>query len=140
MVVGGLVFFDLVLWFAVAPLLPGWEHTLHMSKAESGIVVGAYSAAVLLVAVPAGTLADRFGPRRVTIAATLLFAIAAPLHAFVGSFAELVSLRFAAGVFSAVSWSAALAWAIGSAPPERRGPKRSARLPAGTEASSTAAL
>ncbi len=121
MVVGGLVFFDLVLWFAVAPLLPGWEHSLHMSKAESGIVVGAYSAAVLLVAVPAGTLADRFGPRRVTIAATLLFAIAAPLHAFVGSFAELVSLRFAAGVFSAVSWSAALAWAIGSAPPERRG-------------------
>ena len=121
MVVGALVFFDLVLWFAVAPLLPGWEHSLHLSKAESGIVVGAYSAAVLLASVPAGNLADRFGPRRVTIAATLLFAIAAPLHAFVGSFAELVSLRFAAGVFSAVSWSAALAWAIGSAPPERRG-------------------
>jgi MFS family permease len=105
----------------VAPLLPGWEHSLHLSKAESGIVVGAYSAAVLLASVPAGTLADRFGPRRVTIAATLLFAIAAPLHAFVGSFAELVGLRFAAGVFSAVSWSAALAWAIGSVPPAERG-------------------
>ena len=119
--VGLLVFFDLVLWFAVAPLLPGWEHSLHLSKAQSGIVVGAYSAAVLLASVPAGSLADRFGPRRVTIAATILFAIAAPLHAFVGSFAELVSLRFAAGVFSAVSWSAALAWAIGSVPPARRG-------------------
>jgi MFS family permease len=119
--VGLLVFFDLVLWFAVAPLLPGWEHQLHLSKAQSGIVVGAYSAAVLLASVPAGSLADRFGPRRVTIAATILFAIAAPLHAFVGSFAELVSLRFAAGVFSAVSWSAALAWAIGSVPPARRG-------------------
>jgi MFS family permease len=119
--VGALVFFDLVLWFAVAPLLPGWEHSLHMSKAQSGIVVGAYSAAVLLASVPAGSLADRFGPRRVTIAATLLFAIAAPLHAFVGSFAELVGLRFAAGVFSAVSWSAALAWAIGSVAPARRG-------------------
>jgi MFS family permease len=110
-----------VLWFAVAPLLPGWEHSLHLSKAQSGIVVGAYSAAVLIASVPAGNLADRFGPRRVTIAATLLFAVAAPLHAFVGSFAELVGLRFAAGLFSAVSWSAALAWAIGSAPPERRG-------------------
>jgi MFS family permease len=76
---------------------------------------------VLVASVPAGSLADRFGPRRVTICATLLFAIAAPLHAFVGSFAELVSLRFAAGVFSAVSWSAALAWAIGSVPPARRG-------------------
>jgi AAHS family 3-hydroxyphenylpropionic acid transporter len=119
--VGGLVFFDLVLWFAVAPLLPGWEETLHLSKAQSGIVVGAYSAAVLLASVPAGSLADRLGPRRVTIAATVLFAIAAPLHAFVGSFAELVSLRFAAGVFSAVSWSAALAWALGSVPPARRG-------------------
>jgi predicted MFS family arabinose efflux permease len=39
----------------------------------------------------------------------------------VGSFAELVGLRFMAGVFSAVSWSAALAWAIGSVPPSRRG-------------------
>ncbi len=121
MLVGALVFFDLVLWFAVAPLLPGWEESLSLSKAQSGIVVGAYSAAVLLASVPAGSLADKFGPRRVTIGATLLFAIAAPLHAYVGSFAELVSLRFAAGVFSAVSWSAALAWAIGSAPPARRG-------------------
>ena len=95
--VGALVFLDLVLWFAVAPLLPGWEESLGLSKAQSGIVVGAYSAAVLLASVPAGNLADRFGPRRVTIAATLLFGIAAPLHAFVGSFAELVGLRFAAG-------------------------------------------
>jgi len=110
-----------VLWFAVAPLLPGWEESLGLSTAQSGMVVGAYSAAVLLASVPAGTLADKFGPRRVTIAATFLFAIAAPLHAFVGSFAELVTLRFAAGVFSAVSWSAALAWAIGSVPPARRG-------------------
>jgi MFS family permease len=121
MLVGGLVFFDLVLWFAVAPLLPGWEESLGLSKAQSGIVVGAYSAAVLLASVPAGRLADKFGPRRVTIAATLLFGIAAPLHAFVGSFGELVTLRFVAGVFSAVSWSAALAWAIGSVPPARRG-------------------
>jgi MFS family permease len=119
--VAALVFLDLLLWFAVAPLLPGWEQSLHLSKAQAGMVVGAYSAAVLLASVPAGNLADRFGPRRVTIAATLLFAVAAPLHAFVGSFAELVSLRFAAGIFSAVSWSAALAWAIGSAPPEQRG-------------------
>ena len=109
-----------MLWFAVAPLLPHWEETLGLSKAQSGIVVGAYSAAILVASVPAGNLADRYGPRRVTIAATLLFGIAAPLHAFVGSFAELVSLRFAAGLFSAVSWSAALAWAIGSVPPERR--------------------
>lgn len=121
LLVGLLVFFDLLLWFAVAPLLPGWEESLHLSKLQSGIVVGAFSAAVLLASVPAGTLADRFGPRRVTICATLLFAIAAPLHAFAGSFAELVGLRFAAGVFSAVSWTAALAWAIGSVPPARRG-------------------
>jgi MFS family permease len=110
-----------VLWFAVAPLLPFWERTLDMSKAQSGIVVGAFSAAVLVASVPAGRLADRIGPRRVTIGATLMFACAAPLHAYVGSFAELVGLRFAAGVFSAVSWSAALAWALDSVPPERRG-------------------
>ena len=54
MLVGALVFFDMVLWFAVAPLLPGWEESLGLSKAQSGIVVGAYSAAVLLASVPAG--------------------------------------------------------------------------------------
>ncbi len=121
MLVGGLVFFDLLLWFAIPPLLPGWEERLHMSKLQSGIVVGAYSAAVLVASVPAGRLADKVGPRRVTIAATLLFAATAPLHAYVGSFAELVSLRFIAGLFSAVSWSAALAWALGSVPPSQRG-------------------
>ena len=43
-----------MLWFAIAPLLPGWEESLHLSKVQSGIVVGAYSAAVLLASVPAG--------------------------------------------------------------------------------------
>ena len=54
-----------MLWFAVAPLLPHWEETLGLSKAQSGIVVGAYSATILVASVPAGNLADRYGPRRV---------------------------------------------------------------------------
>jgi predicted MFS family arabinose efflux permease len=120
--VGALVFLDLVLWFAIAPLLPGWEESLHLSKAQSGIVVGAYSAAVLLASVPAGNLADRFraaaGDDRRDAAVR---GGGAALRSS-GSFAELVGVRFAAGVFSAVSWSASL-WlgARSSVPPQGRG-------------------
>jgi predicted MFS family arabinose efflux permease len=83
-------------------------------------VLGAYAAAVLVLSLPAGHLADRLGARRLTIAATLLFAVATPLYAFASTFAELLALRLASGVFSAVSWTAGLAWLVSSMPASHR--------------------
>jgi MFS family permease len=112
---------DLVLWFTAVPLVPVWERELGLTHVQSGIVLGAYGLAVLLLSIPVGHLADRIGPRPVTIAATILFAVVAPLFAFADTFWQLVALRLSAGLFSAVGWTAGLAWLVGSVAPERHG-------------------
>lgn len=116
-----LAFFDLAMWLTAIPLIPVWERDLGISHTQSGIVLGSYGVAVLFLSLPAGHLADRFGARRLTIGATLLFAATAPLYAFASSFEELLALRLVNGLFSAVSWTAALAWLVASVPADYRG-------------------
>jgi MFS family permease len=116
-----LAFLDLAMWLTAVPLIPVWEDELGLSHTQSGMVLGAYGVAVLFLSLPAGHLADRLGPRRLTIGATLLFAATAPLYAFAGSFGELLALRTVNGLFSAVSWTAGLAWLVASVPDTHRG-------------------
>src|SRR6478735_2976053 len=116
-----LAFLDLAMWLTAVPLIPVWEDELGLSHTQSGMVLGAYGVAVLFLSLPAGHLADRLGPRRLTIGATLLFAATAPLYAFASSFGELLALRTVNGLFSAVSWTAGLAWLVASVPVTHRG-------------------
>ena len=116
-----LAFFDLAMWLTAIPLIPVWERDLGLTHAQSGIVLGAYGVAVLFLSLPVGHLADRLGARRLTIGATLLFAATAPLYAFASSFEELLALRLVNGLFSAVSWTAGLAWLVASVPGTHRG-------------------
>jgi len=116
-----LAFLDLAMWLTAVPLIPVWEDQLGLSHAQSGMVLGAYGVAVLFRSLPAGHFADRLGPRRLTIAATLLFAATAPLYAFATSFGELLALRTVNGLFSAVSWTAGIAWLVASVPDTHRG-------------------
>ena len=118
--ISSLALLDLVLWLAFVPLIPRWESEFGLSHTQSGVVLGAYSGAILVLSIPAGRLADRIGARRVTIAATLFFAATAPLYAFVDSFWQLLALRFLGGAFSAVSWTAALSWLVASVPDQHR--------------------
>jgi predicted MFS family arabinose efflux permease len=129
-----LAFLDLALWIAAVPLLPRWERELGLSKVEAGIVLGAYSVSVLLSSLPIGRIADRVGPKRMTVAATVLFAFAAPALAVADELWELVAIRFVQGLFSAISWTAGLAWILAAAPPGLRG-----RSMAFVNASATAA-
>ena len=92
-----------------------------MTKSGAGLIVGAYSGAVLVASLPVGHLSDRLGSRRLTIGATLLFAATFPLLGVADSTAQLIAVRAAQGLCSAVSWSAGLAWLSAAADPERRG-------------------
>ena len=116
-----LAFFDLAMWLTAIPLIPVWEDELGLTHTQSGLVLGSYGVAVLFLSLPAGHLADRVGARRLTIGATLLFAATAPLYAFATSFEELLALRLVNGLFSAVSWTAGLAWLVASVPGTYRG-------------------
>src|SRR6476661_4642917 len=109
MVIYPIVFFDALLMFALVPLLPDYVDALSMSKAQAGAVIGIYSAATLVMALPAGRVADRFGPRRITIAG------------FAHSFWMLLAARGGQGTASAISWTAGLAWLSSGTPPQRRG-------------------
>jgi MFS family permease len=118
----GLVAIDLALFSAIVPLLPQISDRLDLSKVESGVLLGSFSLAVVVASVPVGHLADRAGMRAVTVAGSLLTAVATAMFALGGSFPVLVLSRAGQGIGSAVAWSAGLAWLAARTPLERRGP------------------
>src|SRR6476661_8209960 len=121
LIIYSIVFFDALLMFALVPLLPDYAHTLHLSKTQAGGVIGIYSAATLVMALPAGRVADRLGPRRITIAGVALMTVSTLVYAFAHSFWMLLAARGGQGTASAISWTAGLAWLSSGTPPERRG-------------------
>jgi MFS transporter, DHA1 family, solute carrier family 18 (vesicular amine transporter), member 1/2 len=120
-VVNAITFMDALLLFAVVPLLPSYVRALSLSKTEAGLIVGAYSAAVLVAAGPVGHFADRFGARRMTIAGAALLAVSTIGFGLADSFWLLMLARVGQGLSSAVSWTAGMGWLSSSSPPARRG-------------------
>jgi MFS family permease len=56
--------------FALVPVVPVYARRFGLSGFEQGMLLGATGLATLIVSVPAGAMSDRFGPRRVTLAAS----------------------------------------------------------------------
>jgi MFS family permease len=116
-----MVFFDVVFFSAIAPLLPDYVAELGLSKAEAGVLSASYAAGTLAFALPAGLLAARIGPRRTVIAGLLLLGGSSVVFGFAHEFALLDVARLAQGASGALIWSGALTWLVASSPPERRG-------------------
>lgn len=116
-----MVFFDVVFFSAIAPLLPDYVAELGLSKAQAGVLSASYAAGTLIFSLPAGFAAANFGPRRTVIAGLLLLGMSSVVFGFVHHFLLLDAARFAQGGAGALIWSGALTWLIAAAPPERRG-------------------
>jgi MFS family permease len=116
-----MVFFDVVFFSAIAPLLPDYVSELGLSKAQAGVLSASYAAGTLIFALPAGLLAARFGPRRTVISGLLLLGVASVVFGFADSFLLLDAARFTQGGAGALIWSGALTWLISAYPAERRG-------------------
>jgi len=116
-----MIFFDVAFYAAIAPLLPDYVDEFGLSKAEAGILAGAYAAGTLLASLPAGLVATRLGPRRTVIGGLLLLGVASLVFGFGGDIVLLDAARFAQGIAGALIWSGALTWLITTTPPERRG-------------------
>lgn len=116
-----MVFFDVAFFSAIAPLLPDYVSDLGLNKAQAGVLSASYAAGTLLVALPAGLLAVRVGPRRTVIGGLLLLGVSSVVFGFMGEFLLLDAARFTQGAAGALIWSGALTWLITMAPPERRG-------------------
>jgi MFS family permease len=95
---------------ALVPVIPVYAHRLGLSGLQQGMLLGATGLASLVVSVPAGTVADRFSARRLTLAAGLLMACATLGQALAISFPALLASRFILGAGSALMWTAGLRW------------------------------
>ena len=93
LLIGALILVCAAAQFALVPVMPVYAHRLGLSGFEQGMVLGATGLATLVVSVPAGTLADRFGARRITLAAGLLMAAATAAQALAGSFPALLDRK-----------------------------------------------
>jgi MFS family permease len=118
----GLILASAAAQFALVPVMPVYAHRLGLSGFQQGLVLGATGLASLAVSVPAGTLSDRFGARRITLAAGVLMAAATFGQALAGSFPALLAARLAFGAGYGVVWTAGLCWlAAGAAGPRALG-------------------
>jgi MFS family permease len=116
-----MVFFDVVFFSAIAPLLPGYVSELGLSKAQAGLLSASYPAGTLLASLPAGLMAARIGPRATVIAGLLLLGVASVVFGFAHEFILLDAARLTQGAAGALIWSGALTWLVTTAPPEQRG-------------------
>jgi predicted MFS family arabinose efflux permease len=115
LLIGALILVSAAVQFALVPVMPVYAHRFGLSGFEQGTVLGATGLATLVVSVPAGTLSDRFGPRRITLAAGLLMAAATAAQALAGDFPVLLAARLAFGAGYGMVWTAGLCWLAGAA-------------------------
>jgi len=119
--VSAIVLLDVLFYSAIAPLLPWYTDTLHLTKSQAGLLAGSYALGTLLASLPAGWIAARRGTRPTLLLGLGLLAVASIAFGFGTSFPVLAGARFVQGVAGAASWAAALAWLVEVAPRERRG-------------------
>lgn len=121
LLVSALVWVDTMLYAALTPLLPHFAHSLHLSKAGAGVLVGAYAAGALVGGLPGGAAAARLGARRAVLVGLTLMGLASLGFAFAHGYWPLAAARFLQGLGSGFTWAGAFAWLLAAAPSDRRG-------------------
>ncbi len=115
------VFLDVMFFAVLTPLLPSYQDDLGIGDGAAGILSASYAAGTLIVALPAGWLAARFGPRRTLIAGLVGIGIFSPLFGFADGLAVLDVCRFLQGASGALMWAGAITWVVSAAPRSQRG-------------------
>jgi MFS family permease len=121
LLVGAIVFVDTMFYAALTPLLPEYSDDLNLSKAGAGLLSAAYPLGALVGGVPGGICAARVGVRPTLLVGLSVMAVTTVTFGFADSIFVLDAARFLQGVASTFTWTAALAWLVAAAPPERRG-------------------
>src|SRR3989442_5898393 len=109
-----------MVWIGIVPLAPTFAERLSLSPVETGALLASASFATVVVAFPAGLLADRLGARAFTIGSAVVFTLSTVGQGLAGDFWTLLVARAAFGIAFGVAWTAGLAWLADSAPPQPR--------------------
>ena len=106
--VGGFAVF--AMFYGPQPLLPLFGTAFHLSAAEASGVLSATAGAMAAGLIPAGLLAQRFGPKPVMLAAIVLGALCSLLCALAPDYGSLIALRTPLGLCLAGLPAVASAW------------------------------
>ena len=102
----GLVFFAELGQSMLFPLVPAVAREFALSPSESGSLLATATLATLVMAVPAGLLAERLGALSVSIAAGGLLAVSAVVQALATDFTTFLAGRVLFGLAFATIWTA----------------------------------
>jgi MFS family permease len=111
---------ETLVWIAIVPLAPTFADEFGLSGVETGLILASASLAALVVSLPLGVLADRFGARGVTIASAGLFTLATLGQGLGDDFWSLLVARATFGVAFGALWGAGASWLSNSLSDERR--------------------
>jgi YNFM family putative membrane transporter len=106
--VGGFATF--AMFYGPQPLLPLFASAFHLDAAQASGVLSATAGAMALGLIPAGFLAQRYGPKPVMLWAIVLGALCSLLCALAPSYTALVTLRALLGLSLAGLPAVASAW------------------------------
>lgn len=115
------VFLDVTFFAVLTPLLPDYRREFGLSEAAVGLLTGSYAAGTLVMALPGGWFAARFGPRRAVLVGLAGIGVFSPLFGFASEIWLLDASRFMMGASGAMMWAGAMSWVIVAGPDERRG-------------------
>ena len=105
----------------VAPDIPAFARHFGVSTAAAASVVSAFAFMRIVGALPAGRLADRFGQPAVMAAGIAIVAVSSIVAGFSSSFTELIILRGAGGLGSAMFGVSGQTLLLVSVPSAQRG-------------------
>ena len=105
----------------VSPDIPAFARHFGVSTAAAASVVSAFALMRIVGALPAGRLVDRFGEPVVMATGIAIVAVSSIVAGFSGSFAELIILRGAGGLGSAMFGVSAQTLLLVSVPSGQRG-------------------
>jgi MFS family permease len=93
-----------------SPVLPLFVDSLEASASQIGAVAAVSTLAGILFSIPAGLLSDRFGRKKMLLAAGIVFASAPALYLFTAHIWQLAVIRFYHGLATAVFMPVAMAY------------------------------
>ena len=99
---GFLSFNAVYVGIVMAPVLTQIASEFSITTGTAGLVVAAYGAPGILVAVLTGPYSDRFGRKRFLVTGSLIMGVFTLLSAFATSFGVLIAMRIIAGIGSSV--------------------------------------
>ncbi|WP_411277501.1 MFS transporter [Gaiella sp.] len=85
-------------------LLPEIRSDLGLSSLEAGLALAASTLAMIVVAMPVGNVANRFGTRALLVTASILIPVALIGQALASSLPLLISARFVFGISFGIIW------------------------------------